>query len=623
MLQGMPATITVGRVTARVTAVGTAPDAASIHLLGSPRVERAGAEIDAPRGHKAWGLLAYLLRARVPPSRERLAGLLFPEADDPLGTLRWTLSALRRSLGPGVELGGDPVRLALPPGTFVDVHVLSGGSWTEAIALPGLGHELLDGLAFRSSPGFEMWLESERRHIAGTTAAVLHQAALALLARGDVEGAAGHAAELTGLNPFDENAHVLLVRCLRAAGRPDAAARHVAACTERFRRELGVEPTPALRAAATATQVAPGTRVSGRAAALALLQAGDAALGAGAVETGLQRIRGAVAAARGADDPALLARALVALGGALVHVARGHDEEGAAALHEGTVLAEQAGRPDIAARAWREISWVQFLRSHYERAEASLTTTETLAAGDPEELAWVTLIRGACRHDVGDHEAAGPLLEDALARAEALDTGQPLGQALTMLGRYHFLRGDRETARGLLDRAVAEAEARGMTAFVPWPASFRGEIDLADGDLAAAEARFEHAFALGCEVGDPCWESVSLRGLGLAASARGDVARALELLVDAPRLCRRLPDTYRWIEAYGMDALCAVAVEHGTPGSTRWIGELEAVAARRGISELLLHAAVYRARLGERGAAEAARALGAQIANPAVAGLLA
>src|SRR5918994_1319306 len=122
----------------------------------------------APRGHKAWGLLAYLVRARVPPSRERLAGLLFPEADDPLGALRWTLSVLRRQLGEHAELGGDPVVLTLPPGTFVDVDVLSRGSWMEAVALPGFGHELLDGLAFRSSPGFELWLESERRPIQGT-----------------------------------------------------------------------------------------------------------------------------------------------------------------------------------------------------------------------------------------------------------------------------------------------------------------------------------------------------------------------------------------------------------------------------------------------------------------------
>ena len=622
MLHGTGATITVGRVTARVTAAESAAAALSIQLLGPPRMQRDGAAIVAPRGHKAWGLLAYLLRSRVPPSRERLAGLLFPEADDPLGTLRWTLSALRRSLGPGVELGGDPVRLALPPDAFVDVHVLAGGSWMEAVGLPGLGHELLDGLAFRGSPGFEMWLESERRHVAGMSGAVLHQAALALLARGDADGAAAYAAELAGLSEFDENAQVLLVRCLRAAGRPREAARHVAACTERFRRELGVEPTPALRAAAAATDVEPGTRVSGRAAAAARLQAGEAALAAGAVETGLERIRGAVMAAREGGDPELLARTLVALGGALVHAARGTDEEGAAALHEATAIAEAAGLRANAARAWREIGWVQFLRAHYERAEASLTVTEELADGDPEALAWVALIRGACRHDVGDHEAAAPLLADALARAEALDAPQPLGQALTLLGRFHLLRGDREAACALFDRALEEAAARGMTAFVPWPEAFRAEIDLADGDVGAAEARLEHAFALGCQVGDPCWESVSLRGLGLAAAARGDVARALELLVEAPRLCRRLPDTYRWIEVYGLDALCAVAVEHRSPAAPRWIAEFEAVAARRGIRELLLHAAVYRTLLGEPGAGDAARSLAAQIANPALADLV-
>lgn len=66
----------------------------SIHVLGSPRIERDGALVDAPRGHKPWGLLTYVIRNRVPSSRERLAGLLFPEADDPLGSLRWTLSVM-------------------------------------------------------------------------------------------------------------------------------------------------------------------------------------------------------------------------------------------------------------------------------------------------------------------------------------------------------------------------------------------------------------------------------------------------------------------------------------------------------------------------------------------------
>jgi DNA-binding SARP family transcriptional activator len=552
-----------------------------------------------------------------------LASLLFPEADDPLGALRWTLSALRRRLGANVELGGDPLRLMLPPGTFVDVDVLSRGSWPEAVALPGLGHELLDGMAFRSSPGFEMWLENERRHVAGTTGAVLHQAALAQLARGKVAEATQHASELVRLNPYDENAHVLFVRCLRAAGDLEGAARQVESCTELFRRELGIEPTPALRNAATTAELPAEARVSGRAAALAQVEAGEAAIAAGAGEAGLQRLRGAVAAARSVDDPDVLARALVALGGALVHApVRGADEEGAAALHEGTLLAERARRPDVAATGWREISWVQFLRAEYDRGEESLARTAELAGGDERELAWVELIRGAAAHDVGDHATAGALLPSALARAERLPSGQPLGLALTFLGRFHVRRGELDEGRQVIDRALEVAEARGMTAFYPWPESFRAEIDLARGDLDRAEERLEHAFALGCQVGDPCYESAAARGLGLVAAARGDVARALELLVEAPRVCRRLPDTYLWIEADGLDALCAVAVEHRAEAAPRWIDELEATAGRRGMRELLLHAALYRARLGEPGALDVARSLAAQVDNPALAGVV-
>ena len=62
----------------------------------------------------------------------------------------------------------------------------------------------------------------------------------------------------------------------------------------------------------------------------------------------------------------------------------------------------------------------------------------------------------------------------------------------------------------------------------------------------------------------------------------------------------------------------AVAVEHRAEGALRWIDELEAITARRGIRELLLRATLYRARLGEPGAIEAARSLAAQIDNPAL-----
>ena len=613
----------MGRVSERVRNAAVEPGAdLTIQLLGAPTVQRGGVQVDAPPGRKHWGLLAYLVRTEVPSSRERLSALLFPEADDPLGALRSALSALRRQLGPHAEVGGNPVRLALGPEAFVDVAILGKGSWTEALSLPGLGHELLDGMAFRSSPAFENWLENERRHVAGTTAGVLHEAALALLARGDAAGAREHAAHLVRLNPFDENAHVLLVRCLRASGDAEAAQRQVQSCTSLFRQQLGVEPSPALASAAAEPLASGGNRVSTPSAVNVLLETGMAAMDAGAPETGVARLRWAVASARRQDDPELLARSLVGLGTALVHSARGTDEEGAAALHEGSTLAERIGERRLASTGWRETGWIQFLRGRYDRAETTLARAAELADGDEEELAWIEVILGTCRSDIGDYANASRLLRSATARSEALQRPEALGYAWTMHAKLHVLRNELDEAAALLDRALELVDARGLNSFRSWPESFRAEIDLRNGNVDAADAAFEHAFALGCEIGDPCWESIATRGRGLVALERGEVKRGLELLVEAPRLCRRLPDTYLWIEAYGLDALCGAAVEHGDPSADRWIGELEAIAARRGLRDLLVRATVHRVRLGEPGALESARTLAGQVDNPALDALI-
>jgi DNA-binding SARP family transcriptional activator len=585
-------------------------------------MEGGGEPLPGPRGNKTWGLLAYLICTRMPTSRECIAGLLFPEADDPLGALRWTLSDLRRLVGPSFELGGEPLHITRVPGTVVDVDVLHRGSWREAVELPGLGHELLDGLTFSSSAGFELWLESERRHLAGAAGAVLHEAALALLAYGDAPAAARRAAQLVELNRFDENAHALLVGCLRMAGDVDGAARQIASCEEFFRRELGVEPSPAVRAAGLARTSRADSLGTGRAAVLAQIETGEAIVAAGSVEAGLERLRAACASARAGGERELLARALIALGGALVHGARGTDEEGTTALHEGVVLAEQAGYSKLAATGWREIAWVQFLRAEYGRAEESVSRTAALAADDEEEMGWADVIVGTGRMDVGDYATAGKLLRSSVERSRRTDAAHLQAFALSMLGRYYLALGDVETARGVFDDALALVELRGLTAFRPWPEAFRGEIDLIGGDLATARGRFEHAFAVGREVGDPCWESIAMRGLGLVAVAEGDVTRGIEHLLEAPLLCRRLPDTYLWIEAYGLDALCSVGLEHGAESVPLWIDELAAVTARRGMRELLLHATVYRARLGDPGALSVARSLVSQVDNPGLSSLL-
>jgi len=70
-----------------------------IRLLGPPEIERDGVIVAPPRGHKAWAVLAYVVLAERPVPRTQLAGLVFGDADDPRGALRWTLAQLRRALG--------------------------------------------------------------------------------------------------------------------------------------------------------------------------------------------------------------------------------------------------------------------------------------------------------------------------------------------------------------------------------------------------------------------------------------------------------------------------------------------------------------------------------------------
>ncbi|MGH3646905.1 MAG: hypothetical protein ACRDTM_06985, partial [Micromonosporaceae bacterium] len=315
----------------------------------------------------------------------------------------------------------------------------------------------------------------------------------------------------------------------------------------------------------------------------------------------------------------LLGRALLSLGSGLVHAARGTDEEGAAALHEGIALAEETGDALLAASAWREIGWVEFLRARYPRADKALRAAAELAAGDDAELAWIDLTRGGCRSDVGDYATGSEFLRTAIARADATAADRPATLARALLGRLHLLRGEYDDARVILDAALERAVAIGWTGVVPWPESLRAEVDMLTGDVDAAAERFEHAFSLGCQLGDPCWESIACRGLGLVAAARGDLPRALELLDEAPRTCRRLPDSYLWVEAYGQEALCAVGVAHGSASAGQWLDELEALASRTGMRELFARATLHRARLGEPGAADAVRSLVAEVDNPALA----
>jgi len=82
--------------------------------------------------------------------------------------------------------------------------------------------------------------------------------------------------------------------------------------------------------------------------------------------------------------------------------------------------------------------------------------------------------------------------------------------------------------------------------------------------------------------------------------------------------CVRLPDAWLWMETYCLDALCSLAVERHRPEAAPWINDLEALAARTGMREMVARAYQYRGRLGDETAAEASLVLAAEVDNPAL-----
>lgn len=598
--------------------------AVQIHLLGTPHIETDGQESTAARGRKAWALLGFLLLAAGPVSRERLSALLFADADDPLGALRWNLTELRRLLGPSVTIGGDPVTIGLPADAYLDVRVLTSGTWVEAVQVPGIGDELLAGLDVSAGPSFDAWLLTERRRLANVSGSVLREAVAARLAAGSADAAVDLATRLVAMDEYDEEAHLLLVHAHLAAGGVEDARRYLEATVDRLRRELGVEPSAALRGALDSAPIpSPGQRgVPSPSAIESLIGAGEAALAAGVFDAGIEILRRSVVDAREAGAPAIEARAQLAVGTAFIHGGRGRDTEGIPALHATLGLAQQLDDATTAVRAMSELGYADMKRGRYERAETWLEAAMAQAA-DPGIDATAAAVRGVVASDRGDTARAVSWLSGAADDARALDKPRREAWARAFLGRTHLLRDEFPDARREIGRAIDLIQATGWVTFLSFPQSLLGFVALAEGADEQAMTSFEASFALGCQIGDPCWEGMAACGIGLMHERNGRVDEAFAWLDDAQTRCVRIADAYVWVHAYCLDALCRVAVAHGHPQARRWITDLETVAARTGMLELLVRAHLHRAGLGEAGAAETAAIFADQVDNPAIERLLA
>ncbi len=592
-----------------------------IRLLGRPCIERSDGASYRLRSRKSWALLAYLVLSEAAPTRSQLAGLLFSEADDPLRALRWSLAEIRRCLGDGASLDGDPVVLRLPEGTVVDVVTLTHAAWADAVEVVGLDAELLDGVVVRSAPAFESWLLSERRRVAAAAEGVLHEAAVGLLALGALDRARGFAVRAAAMSPLDENHQALLIRLYRLAGEDTAAEAQYAAWTELLDAELGVAPGEAVE---VAMRERPLERVAvpTEAGIEAVIEAGTAAIAAGAIEPGITSLRSAVRLSDAGRSTRLRVRSREVLAEALIHSLRGLDEEGLAHLHEADRLALEDDDPISSAQARAELGYVDFLRARYDRAELWLTESLALADGSPSVRAKATTYLGSVHSDLGNYPRAIELLDEALRLSREVGEARRAAYTLSMLGRIDLIRGDLDRADVHLAASLELTEGDHWLSFLPWPQALRGEVYLARKDPARAAETLEQAFARACQLGDPCWEGMAARGLALVAEATGATDRAFETLLDARLRSNRLADPYVWLEAHILDALCDLGLRHEHPDTRDWVEAMRELTSRTGMRELTVRAMLHSAALGNAGDASAAALLAADIDNPLLQALL-
>jgi tetratricopeptide (TPR) repeat protein len=300
-----------------------------------------------------------------------------------------------------------------------------------------------------------------------------------------------------------------------------------------------------------------------------------------------------------------------------VHALGGRDEEGLAALHEADQIAAASELPEQVARARAGLGYVDFLRGRYDRAERWLADALRFAGGSPAVTVQAMTYLGTVESDRAAYRRAAALLGQATQLAE--ETGQPRRQAygLAMLGRISLLRGDLDGAASRLDASIALAERDHWLAFLPWPQALRGEVQLARSDPSGAVGYLEQAFARSCQLGDPCWEGISARGLALVAEAGGEADRAFELLADARRRATRLADAYLWLDGYILDAQCELGLRYGRPATAGWVEALRTLASRTGMRELTLRSLRHGAALGRAADADAAALLAAELAGDA------
>lgn len=215
---------------------------ARLRLLGAATLDVAGAEITLPVDRRGC-LLAYLAAEGGWVSRERLALLFWPDADETTAkrNLRQLILRTRRSqLDPPLDVRPDALRwdVSCDVGRFR--RALADGDPGAAVA--AYGGRLLDGFVVHDVGGFDAWLEGERDRLRMAFQDVALRRSDELVGTGRYEEAARLLETVHEADPLAEDVLAALVRSLYLSGRRDAAMAAYGRFESALIDELGLEP---------------------------------------------------------------------------------------------------------------------------------------------------------------------------------------------------------------------------------------------------------------------------------------------------------------------------------------------------------------------------------------------
>jgi TolB-like protein len=204
----------------------------ALKFIGEFEVVLDGLVKDLPPSKKTRALLAYLALNNRSFRRKQICDLLWELPDDPRGSLRWSLSKIRRLVddqdvhrivADRTNVGFDGSDTTIDVNQLVEaaVDVASLSQEDLESSVERFCGQLLQDLELAGLHEFNAWCVALREQVTQAQVKLLE----ALIARtpDDPERILPHARLLVGLIPYDQKAHITLVRLLKSLGRVDEA----------------------------------------------------------------------------------------------------------------------------------------------------------------------------------------------------------------------------------------------------------------------------------------------------------------------------------------------------------------------------------------------------------------